>query len=264
MTKKNETKELEVKATTAVSQFDDSELLLDVKASDLKPSFTNIAQGSSKPVKAGTMNTGVVYDSVTHDIIAKRNESFEFIVLKVVESLVETTGTGDNRKIVRKLDVNSSEALNLIKSGSWIGSDAKGETLNRSIETSYIILRTKDIEKDIALPSIINLSGMSRKPCLNVKDMLYRSSAMKISPIKIVFSGRVVEDKNDKGSWFRYDFSQSRNSTEAEMIVAKDFFLGLKNMHVDTTHTETHTEPTVETTVATASKVADFDGDVPF
>lgn len=208
--KKKETQEL----NTEVSTFDMSSFMEDgLQKEDLKIETITLVQANSTVLQENTqLKPRQFYTSISRDLLTDREE-WEFIALytePVVQVFKNKTGKeewelakkGDYIETVKRKDWNKAPLITK-------------EYIAYEIQSVFVSLIGEDMITEI--PYKLNFKS-SNKPAFQpiIKTLMKFSSEPGFNQTHVVFKMGTKVIKGDESSWFGYDVSFSRKSTEEE------------------------------------------------
>lgn len=252
-------KELKVKEETKLAVAPQNEgwgAGENVDAQDLSTPVILIGQSTSEAVKNGEVKYGQIYDSLTKNIIADKNQTLDIIVFKYRKKWFITKGP----QFVR---IENFTAENANEPYEWT---VNGETFQRSQVIEFIALNAKEVQENgqLAFPYAINFMKGSRSAGKTIATICSKLRAIGKSSASCTFTISAIEESNDKGQkYYVFNAKQGRQTTAEEQAIAKYWYDQSSTLKV----VEEHEAPVIAkdtTTVQTPSNKKNIDEDLVF
>ncbi len=103
-----------------------------------------------------------------------------------------------------------------------------GIKIKRSHVTSFYVLLPRDIQMHVPFPMVISFKGTSAYTARKLSTMLLKLQMLNRPSAGAVFNLSCHEEKNDKGTYYVMDVSQTRDSTMDELVYAKQWYDTIK------------------------------------
>lgn len=182
-------------------------------------------QAMSKFVADGIASPGDFCDSLTGNILAKKNEALEVIVFGCYKTIV--VSKFEDRENAWRLD--RIVTITPENAKEWIGkpmlTEENGWKWKNTLQYNFYCLLPKLIGE---LPFVLSLGSTKSRAAKKLNTMLYKLQALKRPGASVVFELRSVPEKNDKGSWFGLDITQGRAATTDELAMAHVWYMKSK------------------------------------
>ena len=183
-------------------------------------------QAMSKFVADGLAKPGDFCDSLTGDVLVKKEEKLEVIIFgsfkqMIVSKLDFMTNKFELEKIVTILPENARE---------WASvpfyEEKDGQKYKNSLQYNFYCLIPKLVKE---LPYVLSLGGTKTHAAKRLNTMLYKLSTLKRPGASVVFELSSVSEKNDKGAWFGLKIDQGRNASAEELLRAHAWYMKSKS-----------------------------------
>lgn len=178
-------------------------------------------QGLSKFVADGKARSGDFCDSLTGDILAKKDEKLEVIIFDLVKTMIiskQIPGT-DKYKLEEIITITPENAV------QWADHEFYEETpqgkMKYVLTYNYYCLLPSKINE---LPFVLSLSVTKVKIAKTIGTMMNKRKALGKPGASIVFELKSVQESNDSGTWFGLSVDQGRDSTAAELTAAYKWY----------------------------------------
>lgn len=198
----------------------------DMETSDLLVPKIFHQQAMSKLVAAGTARPGDFCDSLSGEVLAKKDDKLEVIIFGSFKQMVITKFDPFKKgyaleKIVTIQPENAKE---------WAMKPLSEETdegmFKYNMQYNYYCLIPGRMDQ---LPYVLSLGSTKTKAAKKLNTIFYNMNQKKKPSAAIVFEVRSVEESNDRGKWFGVDIAQGRASTEEELFRAHAWYLKSKS-----------------------------------
>lgn len=178
-------------------------------------------QALSEFVSNGDASPGDFCDSLTGEVLAKKDGGLEVIIFGTFKTLLisKQEQGGSKFNLDRIVTITKQNAVQY-------GSRPFEETLNgvvyqNRLQYNYYCVIPGKIDE---LPYVLSLGGMKLKVAKKLNTMLYKLSQMKKPGASKVFKLSNVQEKNDRGSWFGLTIDVARDSTGEELKTAHEWY----------------------------------------
>lgn len=182
-------------------------------------------QGLSEFVKQGLARPGDWCDSLTGEVLAKKENALQVIIFGSYKTMVISKQISEGKfkldRIITILPENAKE----MASKPLIEQTKDGLFKNNLQYNFYCLLPHKITE----LPYVLTLGSTKTKAAKKINTMLYKLSTVKRPGASIVFALNSVEEKNDQGSWYGMEVTQGRNVEPEELLRAHAWYLKSKS-----------------------------------
>lgn len=182
-------------------------------------------QALSKFVQDGIAMAGDWCDSLTGNVLAKKDEPLELIVFSSFKKLLISCDANRTGKyeFVEAQDVTPAN-INL----PWQEDTPEG-IIKRQLQYSYFALMTTKLDE---LPYVLSFSSTKIKTAKKLNTFIAKLARMKRPSASCCFEFRSVKETGDKGTWFAVDIRQGRMTTPIELEVALDWYKQVKRSQV--------------------------------
>jgi len=197
----------------------------DIDSGDLLVGKIFHQQALSKFVSEGMANAGDWCDSLTGEVLAKRDEPLSIIIFKVSKKLIISKSVLSNGKFefVESVDV-TPDNCNL----PWEEETQTG-TIKRQLCYNYFCLVSNKINE---LPYVLSLSSTKIKAAKKINTMIAKMTRMKLSSSSYKFLLTSVKESGEKGTWFGVNVAQGEKCSNEEMLIAYDWYTQIKSKNV--------------------------------
>lgn len=228
-------------------------VLDDIETSDLDVPKIFHQQDTSDFAKAGKARAGDWCDSLTGNILAKRDESLEIIIFGLYKTLIISKEDKAKRKFFydRTMHLTPENAVEIATKAKNFIEEINGETFKNNLTYNYYCILPSRIND---IPFVLSLGSTKSGEARKLNTMISRLLLQKRSEASVVFSLKSKADSNDQGDWFGVEISQARDSTPEELSAALEWHAKSKSQKFVVAEEETKT----------AGKSADSDDDIPF
>lgn len=174
-------------------------------------------QAMSKFVSDGVARAGDFCDSITGEVLAKKENALQIIIFGSYKTMIvsKQLGSTDKYKLDKIITITPENAKD------WAAKPFTEMTpegmVKYSLHYNYYCLLPHKIKE---MPYVLTLGSTKVKAARKLNTMLYRISTMKRPGASVVFALNSVEEQNDQGKWFGLEISQTRNSEPEELFRA--------------------------------------------
>lgn len=178
-------------------------------------------QALSKFVQDGKATAGDWCDSLTGEVIAKRDADLSLIIFHSTKKLLISKGySGDKIEFVEAQEVTPANA-NL----PWKQEMPNGEIVHRHLQYNYFCMLPDKINE---LPYVISFSSSKIKTAKKLNTMIAKLARIQRPSAGVVFKFKSIKETGEKGSWFGVEISQGRDTTLEELKIAHDWYVQIK------------------------------------
>lgn len=199
-----------------------AEMETDISAKDLLLSKILAMQGQSKLVQDEKAKIGDIRDSLTGTLVAAKETPVEVILFNPFKTWVVFKNSASKQEYLRTelLDAKNANYERETKD------EIRFETLN------YYTLLVSEIVKGQYIPKVISLRSTNYITGKKIESKrAFLKKFGKALPFQ-VFNLSTVKRQNDKGSWYMFDVTDARDSTDAELTAVKDWMSVIANSKV--------------------------------
>jgi len=197
----------------------------DLETTDLLVPKIFQQQAMSKFVADGAARAGDFADSLTGEILAKKDDVLEVIIFGSYKTLlISKEGLNGKFDYVETLTVTPQNAKE-VASLPMLEERKDGRYKNSLYYNFYCLLPSK-IEE---LPFVLSLGSTKTKAARKLNTMIYKLAQLRKPGAAVVFNLKSVAEKNDQGSWFGLDISQGRDTTQQELLRAHAWYVKSKS-----------------------------------
>ena len=191
-------------------------------------------QALSKFVSDGLARAGDFCDSLTGEVLAKKDEKLQLIIFGSYKTMIVKKevagGKWELDEIVTITPQNASE---------WANKPFTENGMQYSLTYNYLCLLPNKITE---LPYVLSLGSTKTKVARKLNTMLSKLSQAGKPGASVVFDFSSTAEKNDRGSWAGLEVTQGRNSTPEELTTAHAWYVKSKTQKFvasEEAHTET-------------------------
>lgn len=196
-----------------------------IDAKDIQISRISQQQALSKLVEAGKANPGDWCDSLSGEVLAKKDETLKVIIFNANKKLLIHKGfPGEKLEYVESQDV-TEENVNL----PWSQDLPNGEVLQRHMQYNYFCLLEGKVND---IPYILSFTSSKIKTAKKLNSMLIKLKSQNRPSPAVVFELKSTRETGDKGSWFGVDVQVGRDTTFEELSVAKERYMQSRSTSV--------------------------------
>ena len=179
-------------------------------------------QAMSKLVADGQAKPGDFCDSLTGQVLAKKEDTLQVIIFGAFKTMVISKhDTMSNRwkldEVVRIDRTNAANYANV----PFEEETPDGRYKNSLFYNYYCLIPGKASE----LPYIMSLGSTKTKVARKLNTMLAKLQQTGKPSAAVVFEMRSVPEKNDRGQWFGLEVTQGRDATKEEIQAAHTWYL---------------------------------------
>lgn len=182
-------------------------------------------QAMSKFVQDGLAKPGDFCDSMTGQVLAKREDKLEVIVFGLFKTmLISKLDLYKNQYRLEKTIMITPQNAHEY-AGMPLTAEIDGDKYKHNLQYNFYCLLPGHMD---GLPYVLSLGSTKTKAARKLNTMLYALSQQKRPGPSVVFELGSVQEKNDQGSWYGLEITQGRNSTEEEMFKAYAWYVKSK------------------------------------
>jgi hypothetical protein len=177
-----------------------------------------LMQKMSELVDQGKAKAGEFVNSLEGVVIGSKDKPVELIVLDTYK----TIQVFENNDYKTTLPYTPDEAAKPYE--ETVGTIK----VKRSHVTNFYVLLVNDIKKDTPFPLVLSFKGTSSYAGRKLNTMLMKLQMLNRPSAGAVFSLTSKEEENDKGKYYVMDVSQTRATTDDELVYAKMWYDTIK------------------------------------
>lgn len=218
------------------------------EASDLLVSKLFHQQAISKQVSEGNAAAGDWCDSVTGEVVCKKDSPLQILVFHSKKNLLRSKLDTERGKYkwFRTEDLTPENANLPFKEDT-----PEGSFMNQ-IQYNFFCLLVGKVEE---MPYVLSLSSTKTRTAKKLNTMFQKLARLKKPSASLVIELTSVKESNESGSWLGLEVKAGRSATADELKIAFDWYQTLKTSKVRVHEGED--EPA-------ASQAAGDDSDIPF
>ena len=183
-------------------------------------------QGLSQFVKDGTARPGDFCDSLTGQILAKKESKLEIIVFGSFKTMVISRMDPKSLKFFYEKTIPiTPENAKEMAAKQFVEETSDGTFKNNLTYNLYCLIPSLAKE----LPYVLSLGSTKTKVAKKINTIMYKLSQIKRPGASVVFELTSVEDSNDQGDWFNLEVAQGRDSTAEELASAHEWYMKSKS-----------------------------------
>lgn len=177
-------------------------------------------QAMSKLVAEGKARPGDFCDSLTGEVIGKKEEALEVIIFGSFKTMIISRFDPRSQKfelenVVRITPHNATQYA----AKPFQSEDEQGVLWRYNMQYNYYCLLPSNLT---GLPYVLSLSSTKTKVAKRINTFFFKLRKPSASVVIELLS---VAEKNDRGAWFGLDVAQGRDTTEVEFATARDWYL---------------------------------------
>lgn len=205
----------EVATTSQVAQSS-----LGITANDIIIPKVLLMQAISQAVKDRKVFAGDFLHSIDE---VKLESPVEFIVLNYFKEIL----TYENKLYIKKEPWTHQKEVDMVREET-----IAGVVVNKSVSHNFTVVLTKDIEEMTPFPMVISFKKTSVKAGKKLCTQLLMLEEFGAKPQDKTFKLSAKEESGDNGSYFVFEVSPGRKSTDDEKKVAYRWADRLKTVNV--------------------------------
>ena len=209
-----ETGMLEVSAEAMASDWG---AITELEATDLLVPKVFHQQALSEFASAGKAKAGDFCDSLTGEVLAKREDKLEVIVF----GTYKTVQVSKLNKANNKWEFEKTITIIPEVAREWANrpftEEVGSDTYRNALYYNYYVLLPAKLTE---LPFVLSLGSTKTKAAKKLNTMLFKLSQLKRNGASVVFELKSIEEQNDQGKWWGIEVLQGRNSTAEELTRA--------------------------------------------
>lgn len=179
-------------------------------------------QALSKFVSDGKARPGDFCDSLTGEILAKKEDKLEIVIFGTFKTMVIET----YNPVRDQFDYKETITITPDNAREWASVGLMAETpegkLKYNLQYNFYCLLPSRLAE---LPYVLTLGSTKTRVAKKLNTMLYKLSQMKRPGASVVFELTSKQEKNDRGSWFGIEISQGRNAESNELAIAHAWYV---------------------------------------
>lgn len=203
-------------------------------------------QAMSKLVADGQAKPGDFCDSLTGQVLAKKEDTLQVIIFGAFKTMVisKLDAMSNRWKLDEVVKIDRTNAANYANV-PFEEDTPDGKYKNNLYYNYYCLLPGKTTE----LPYILSLGSTKTKIARKLNTMLAKLQQLGKPSAAVVFEMRSVPEKNDRGHWFGLEVLQGRDATKEELTAAHGWYMKSRTQNL---------------VAAEGSEDAGSDDDMPF
>jgi len=180
-------------------------------------------QQISKHTAAGKAQAGDWIDSVTGEVLCKKDQPLELIIFSSYKNLQTFKKIGD------KFKWDSTERLTPENAGFEYEFSTGIDQFRRRIQYNYFCLLVNRLHD---LPYVLSLSSTKTPAAKKLNTFFKKLERINLPSASKVFVLTGVPEKNDQGSWIGIEVDQGRVATQEEQDIAYSWYKKIKTANV--------------------------------
>lgn len=216
---KTESKELEVKKSAEIAQYDEADWGAgNAENRDMLLPRLALMHGTSKLVGAEKAEVGDIVNTATGKVLANKKDFVEIIPVK---TLPKTWVVSVDGKWVR------TELSSPGEDRDW-EQEVEGQTEKHERCLNFYVLIRKELESGEAMPYLLSFKGTSFKAGQKLVNHFKLSQGLKKAPARTSWKLSSVSRSNDANTWRVWDIEELSPVTDAEIAKAYQWLQNLK------------------------------------
>ena len=193
----------------------------EIESSDLLVGKIYHQQALSKFVQDGQAQPGDWCDSLTGEVLAKRDAPLDVIIFSSFKRLlISAKLPGSNKYEFQEAQEVTLQNCNL----PWEEETPNG-SIKRQLQYSYFCLIPG---KELDLPLVLSLSSTKIKVAKKLNTMIAKLARLNRPSASVIFQLKSVKETGDKGSWFGAEVTQGAPTTKDQLQAAHDWYKQIK------------------------------------
>lgn len=184
-------------------------------------------QATSVLAKAGSASAGDFCDSLTGEVLVKKDEKLELIIFGMYKQMLISKYDERSRKfeLEQTIPITKENAKQMAEL-PFEEEDDLGLKIRNTLQWNFYCLMPKKID---AIPYVISLQSTKAKVAKKIQTMIYQLSQIKRNGASVVFELKSKLESKGTDSWYGLEISQGRDSTQAELLRAHAWYLKSKS-----------------------------------
>lgn len=198
----------------------------DMDNTDITVSKIYHQQALSKFVQDGKAQAGDWCDSLTGEVLAKKDEPLEVIIFSSNKKLLISES-----KVKHNPKFEFKEAQNVTPENCNLPWEEETEfgIIKRQLQYNYFVLLPNKLDE---LPYVLSFSSTKIKVAKKLNTMIAKLSRQKLPSAAYIFDIRSVKETGDKGSWFGAEITQGFKCTPEQFKAAHDWYVQIRSTKV--------------------------------
>ena len=196
----------------------------DMASTDLVIAKIFHQQALSKYASDGKASAGDWCDSLTGEILAKKDKPLELIIFSSFKKLIISKLENGSYKWQSSEDVTPTNALL-----PWEEVLSNGDQIRRNMQYNYFCLIANKLDE---MPYVISLQSTKIKAAKKLNTMFAKLARLGMPSAAYIFNFNSIKETGDKGSWFGVEISQGAATNAAQQEVAYEWYKKLKTSKV--------------------------------
>jgi len=196
----------------------------DVSSNDILISKLYHQQALSKGVESGKAQAGDFIDSITGELISRRDEVLELIFI----TLSKTLQTFSIDKTGKKTWV-SSEKFTAENANFEYQFEKEGVNYKRRVQYNYFVLLAKDPNQ---LPFVLSMSSTKLTVAKKLNTIFSRLDRINLPSYSYVIEVRNIKETKDTNSWYGLDLTLGKKTNDQQLDLAIEWYDKIKQSKV--------------------------------
>lgn len=196
----------------------------DVSSNDILISKLYHQQALSKGVESGKAQAGDFIDSITGELISRRDEVLELIFI----TLSKTLQTFSIDKTGKKTWV-SSEKFTAENANFEYQFEKEGVNYKRRVQYNYFVLLAKDPNQ---LPFVLSMSSTKLTVAKKLNTIFSRLDRINLPSYSYVIEVRNTKETKDTNSWYGLDLTLGKKTNDQQLDLAIEWYDKIKQSKV--------------------------------
>lgn len=196
----------------------------DLTSTDLVIAKIFHQQALSKFASDGAAAPGDWCDSLTGEILAKRDQELQLIIFSSFKKLLISKLEGSAYKWSSTEDVTPANALL-----PWEEVLSNGDQIRRQLQYNYFGLLVNKLDE---MPYVLSFQSSKIKAAKKLNTMFAKLSRLNLPSAAYIFNFKSVKETGEKGSWYGVEVSQGEKTNTAQQEVAFEWYQKLKTARV--------------------------------
>lgn len=181
-------------------------------------------QALSKFASDGKASAGDWCDSLTGEVLAKKDKPLELIIFSSFKKLLISKLENGSYKWISTEDVTPANALL-----PWEEILSNGDQIRRNIQYNYFCLLADRLDE---MPYVLSFQSTKIKAAKKLNTMFAKLARLGMPSAAYIFNFQSIKETGDKGSWFGVEVSQGAATNAAQQEVAFEWYNRIKTAKV--------------------------------
>lgn len=184
-------------------------------------------QALSKFAADGLARPGDFCDSLSGEVLGTKEKGLQVIVFGEYKTMIIEQAHGDRFELKEIVHVTPENAAYWASAPLLL--DTPGGRLRHNLTYNFYCLLPSKVSE---LPFVLSLGSTKTKVARKLNTMLSKLDQIKRAGASKVFLLESTVEKNERGQWYGLSVTQGRDSTEAELNTAYEWYVKGKTQKI--------------------------------